>query len=232
MKKGSKTVIITVGIMCFILVSLMFIQFNTIQKVNVANLQSMRETELRSELASWNTKYQDLNAQYQDILTKKQQYSQSIGEDAKTMQLLQQELGNSNTILGLTDVEGKGVVVTLTDNDQVKIEAYDLIELINELRLSGAEAISINDERIVYNSYVADINYSFIMVDGNRLTSPYVVKAIGDQTYLESGLTAKQYGYLDTVINGYGKTANIARQDDIKIKKFTGTLNSDQISTQ
>lgn len=224
MKKGSKTVIITIGIMCFILVSVIFIQFNTIQKVNVANLQSMRETELRAELASWNTKYQDLNTQYQDILTKKQQYSQSIGEDAKTTQLLQQELANSNTILGLTDVEGKGVVVTLKDNDQAKIEAYDLIELINELRLSGAEAISINGERIVYNSYIADINYSFIMLDGNRLTSPYVVQAIGDQTYLESGITAKQYGYMDTVINGYGKTAEIERQDNIKIKKFEGDL--------
>jgi len=231
MKKGEKVVIITVGAMCFILVSVMFIQFNTIQEVDIANIRTAREAELKIQLAKWNTRYEELDAKYKDVLERKQQYSQSIGENAKTMELLEQELAEANTILGLTNVEGKGVVVTLQDNEHNRIEAYDIIELINELRLSGAEAISINDERIVARSYIVDIGYSFIVIDGKRLSSPYVIKAIGDQTYLESGLTAKDFGYIDNMVKGYGKSAEVERQNIIKIPKFEGTLSLNYVNT-
>ena len=73
-------------------------------------------------------------------------------------------------------------------------------------------------------SDIVDINYSFIVVNGNRISSPYVVKAIGNQTYFESGLTSKEYGYMDNIIKGNGKTATLERNDNIEIPKFTGDL--------
>lgn len=223
-RKGKYVVTVTIGIICFILVFTMFVQFNTIEQTDLANIATMRETELREELAKWNTKYEDLYLKYEEDNVKLEEYKASLGTDVEAKELLEKELKETNILLGLKDVKGKGIQVTLTDNEEEDIEAYDLLELVNELRLAGAEAISINGERIVAMSEIVDINYSFIVVNGNRISSPYIVKAIGDQTYLESGLTAKEYGYMDNIIKGNGKTATLERVDNLVIPKFTGDL--------
>ena len=223
-KRNKIVVSIIIGLMCFVLVFTMFIQFNTIEQTDLANIATMRETELREELTKWNTRYEDLYAKYEEEEIKKQEYQNGLGTDNEASNLLDRELNETNILLGLTDVTGPGIIVTLSNNSNKNIDAYDLLELVNELRLAGAEAISINDERIVAMSDIVDINYSFIVVNGNRISSPYVVKAIGNQTYLESGLTAKEYGYMDNIIKGNGKTATLERNDNIEIPKFTGNL--------
>jgi len=223
-KKGKYVVTVTIGIICFILVFTMFVQFNTIEQTDLANIATMRETELREELAKWNTKYEDLYQKYEEDKVKLEEYKLSLGTDVEAKELLEKELKQTNMLLGLTEVKGKGIKVILSDNEEEDIEAYDLLELVNELRLAGAEAISINGERIIAMSEIVDINYSFIVVNGNRISSPYSVKAIGDQTYLESGLTAKEYGYMDNIIKANGKTATLERVDSLVIPKFTGDL--------
>ena len=225
MKRAKTTVNITIGIVCFVLFFTMFVQFNTIERTDLANISTMREAELREELAKWNTKYEELSQKYEEETVKKQEYEESLGTDAEASTLIEEELAETNVLLGLTDVEGPGIEVTLSNNSTVNIDAYDLLELVNELRLAGAEAISINGERIVSMSEIVDINYSFIVVNGNRISSPYTVKAIGNQTYLESGLTAKEYGYMDNIIKGNNKTATLERKDVIHISKFTGKYN-------
>lgn len=117
-----------------------------------------------------------------------------------------------------------GIIITLTDNSEKDIEVEDLLKLVNELRLAGAEAISINDERVVSRSDIRSINGNLILVNTKRLTSPYIVKAIGNQQYLESGLTQKEYGYIDRIIKAADKTAVIERQDKIQILKYTEEL--------
>ena len=223
-KRNKVVVSVIIGLMCFALVFTMFVQFNTIEQTDLANITTMRETELREELTKWNTRYEELYARYEEEEVKRQEYQNSLGTDNQASDLLEEELKETNILLGLTDVTGPGIIVTLSNNDTKNIDAYDLLELVNELRLAGAEAISINGERIVAMSDIVDINYSFIVVNGNRISSPYVVKAIGNQTYLESGLTAKEYGYMDNIIKGNGKTATLERNDNIEIPKFTGDL--------
>ena len=86
---------------------------------------------------------------------------------------------------------GEGIIITLEDNNYKNIERFDLISLVNELKLAGAEAISINDERVVSNTDIALINNRIILVNSRRISSPYIVKAIGDKKYLESAITIK-----------------------------------------
>lgn len=100
----------------------------------------------------------------------------------------------------------------------------DLKKLVNELRLAGAEAISINDVRITSMSDFKDIAPGLIVVNGEHQSSPYVIKAIGDQTYLESGLTLKTYGYMDLVIKSENKTGTLERQNNIVIYKINYEL--------
>ena len=81
----------------------------------------------------------------------------------------------------------------------------------------------------MYDSYIVDIGTTFIRINGQEsIVSPYVVKAIGNPTYLESGLSKKQYGYIDTKLEE-GKDVSLVRQDNILIKKYTGDLNMEYI---
>jgi len=93
---------------------------------------------------------------------------------------------------------------------------------MNDLKGAGAEAISVNDKRIAYNSYVVNIG-NIISLDEERLISPYVVKAIGDSSKIESVLTEKQYGYVDTLTSA-GKTVTVEVQDNITIPAYSGNL--------
>ena len=121
--------------------------------------------------------------------------------------------------------QGLGIVVTLRDNEYKDIEYSDLLILVNELRLAGAEAISINDERVVTRSDLRAVSGNLILLNQKRLSSPYIVKAIGNQQYLESGLTQKEYGYIDRIIKAYEKTATVERSDNITILKYEGEMN-------
>ena len=100
------------------------------------------------------------------------------------------------------------------------------MDLINDLRGAGAEAISVNDQRIIYNSYMADIGTTFISVGSineERLISPYVVSAIGDKDAIANVLSEKQYGYIDTLTSA-GKNVSIQKQDNISIPAYARNI--------
>ncbi len=222
--KGKLTMTITIGIMCTVLLYVMLVQFKTVEETDITEIENMREAELRTEVANWKTKYEDVSKKYEETTKTIREYEDKITNNQEASELLQEELERANMLLGKTDVQGEGIVITLSDNRERKIEIYDILQLINELKLAGAEAISINDERIIATTDIKEVNSMYIVVDGKRITSPYVVKAIGNQTYLESGLTTKDYGYIDRVIKAYDKTATVERQDNVKILKYAGEM--------
>lgn len=218
---------ISIGCVAFILTMIMFTQFKTIEETDIVAIETMRETELRSELATWKEKYQEVETKLEDTNHKIQEYQTQMSSEQNAKELLNQELKEANKFLGYTDVQGEGITITLEDNDYKNIERFDLISLVNELKLAGAEAISINDERIVSNTDVALINNRIILVNGRRTSGPYVVKAIGDKKYLESAITIKG-GYLDE-IKANEKTIHYKIEDNIIIPKFAGTMSLDYI---
>ena len=225
MKKGEITITITIGLMVLILTMLIFIQFKTINQTDIISLQNMREDELRKEISNFKQKSTELEKQLAETKKKIKEYEEIISSDKKASELLKEELEQQKNLLGKNIVKGNGIIVTLTDTRAQKITSEDLRELLNQLKMAGAEAISINGQRIVYDSYIVDIGNTYIRINGlERLVSPYEVKAIGNQTYLESGLSKKQYGYIDTKLEE-GKDISLKRQNDIIINKYEGDLN-------
>ena len=122
---------------------------------------------------------------------------------------------------GLTNVEGEGVVLKLEDNEEQQITSNHLLRLVNDLKYAGAEAISINGNRITNFTDIVDVNY-VIMIDGIKLSSPYEVKAIGNQTYLSSTLNAKD-GFFKTY-KETGVTITMSEEKNIKILKYNREL--------
>ena len=234
MKKGKITVCITIAIACFALAIVMSMQFKVVKETDITSIETMREEELRTELANWKKMYKEAQEQYDEKSAKLTEYKEKEQSTEESSKLVEKELEQTKMYLGKTDVEGQGITIKIQENTNqnnnseeesvTPISAEDLLVIVDYLKLAGAEAISINDQRIVYDTYIVDISNTHIRINGQEMiVSPYVVKAIGNPTYLESGLSKKQYGYIDTKL-AEGKDVTLKREKNIEIKKYEGNL--------
>lgn len=224
-KKGKITMIITVGIACFVLALVMTMQFKIVNETDITSIENMREAELTTELANWKSKYEETNQKYEETVAKIEEYKQTKQSNEETSKILDEELQQVNMILGKTDVEGEGIEITIreTDNEEIeKVTADDLLLIVNSLKQAGAEAISINDERIINMSDIVDISLTFIKVNGQRIIAPYVIKAIGNPSYLESALTGNG-GYVDEM-KKIGQDVSIEKPNKVKILKYNDEI--------
>ena len=222
--------IVAIGLMCFILMTIMFMQFKIVNQTDITSIETMRKSELTTELASWKQKYEETNAKFEETQDTLNDYRNSEKSSTESQKLLNEELDKINLILGKTDVEGQGVTITIKDvteeaaTDVSSIKADDLLTIVNALKLAGAEAISVNDQRIVNTSDIVYINNSFIKVNQQRILSPYVIKAIGNSAYLESALIGNG-GYADE-LKQLGHDISIQKENRIKINKYEGELDT------
>ena len=223
MNKEKQIMIITISIMALILVCVMFMQFKVVNETDIAQIETMREDELEEAVAEWKEKYEEVYEKIVDTTSKINEYDEKMESNAETKELVTKELTEAKIKFGLTDVIGDGIIVTLKDADNIEYDAEDLLVLINELRDAGAEAISVNGERIINTSDIVYISATMIKVNSKNISSPYIIKAIGDEIYLKSALTIKN-GYYDVKVkNGYD--INIEEKKNIKINKYSKNVN-------
>ena len=231
MKKGKITMIITVAVACFALTAVMFMQFKIVNETDITSIETMREEELRTELAGWKEKYKEAEQQYVEIQGKVEDYKNKKESNIETAALIQAELEQTNSLVGLTDIQGQGIEITIKemqDEDFSRITASDLISIVNSLKSAGAEAISINDERLINMSDIVDIRDTFIKVNSQRILAPYVIKAIGNKAYLESSLLGN--GGAAEQLKKMGHDVQITQNDNVIIKKYEGNINYTYIS--
>ncbi len=229
MKKGKIAMTITIGIACFALVTVMTMQFKVVNETDITAIENMQESELKTELANWKNRYDEINAQYEDTMQKVEEYKNDEESNNEASKLVQEELEQTNTLLGLTDVHGEGIVITLkSGQNETPISADDLLIIVNSLKFAGAEAISINEERIVNTTDIVDIlDGSFIKVNGQRILEPYIIKVIGNQSHMESAVTGN--GGKVEELQTLGHTATIEKDNDITINKYNGEIKTDYI---
>lgn len=215
-------VTVVIFIVCIVLVSVMLMQFRTIEQTDITEIENMRESELREALVEWTAKYDEINTQLDEVNNRINEYNKIIEDNEEASELIDEELTESNILVGKTDVYGEGVVVTLVDNDNYKIIAEDLIDLVNELRYAGAEAISINEIRVLANTDIVNMaEYTYILVNTQRIQGPYVVKAIGDKEYMSSILNLKGSGFVDRSTT-LGKNVSSRQENRVEIPKYNG----------
>jgi len=223
MNKTKIAVSITIGIMSFMMIYVMLIQFNIVKEYDGEEIELMRETELKDALASYKEKHEEINNQIIDTNAKIEEYQKNEKSKEDAIALLEEEVEQKNMLLGITDVQGEGIIITMSNpsdysaEDSRPISASDLVILINELRMAGAEAISINEQRIIAKSDVVEIDESIYRVNGERVTAPFTIKAIGDVKYLTSALSIKG-GYIDTYTKN-GINIRLEGENNIVIEK-------------
>ena len=227
MKRNKRIVIITIFFMAVILTSIIFMQFRTARQTSLTDIENMTEEELEIEATLWKTKYDEANQKLSELKETYKEYEGLLKNNTKTDDVLKKELDSVELLSGKTDVTGEGMVITLEDNNEQQVTASALLNLVNELKYAGAEAISINENRIINISDIVDVNY-VVQIEGKKLSSPYIVKCIGNQDYLESTLNAKN-GYMQTYIDS-GISIKMERSNNVKISKHDGDISSSYIN--
>ncbi|THE14543.1 DUF881 domain-containing protein [Bacillus timonensis] len=109
---------------------------------------------------------------------------------------LVEEVEKYRMVVGEIGVKGPGVVVTLEDASYVPsgqdvnnylVHESHLFKVINELYVSGAQAVSVNGKRLQSNSFIY-CNGPVVVVDGAPFPAPFVISAIGDPDVLVPAL--------------------------------------------
>ncbi len=139
---------------------------------------------------------------------------------------LESELFKNKLYGGLVPVEGQGVEVLL-DNQEgsfYHIKDDDLLKVLNDLRGAGAEAIAVNDQRILATSEVR-LAGSHINVNLTRLSPPYKVVAIGPSGTLKSSLEIR--GGLTEYLSDLGVSVTVQSKDRVLVPAYTGSLRFD-----
>ena len=132
---------------------------------------------------------------------------------------------------GLTPLTGPGVIVRL-DDSSVKaktgenpnlylIHDDDLLKVINELRAAGAEAISVNGQRLIGTSEIRCAGPT-LSVNNVRSAPPFEVRAIGDVDSLEQAL--KMRGGVAETLKVWGIQLEIQQAADVYIPPYKGNL--------
>jgi uncharacterized protein YlxW (UPF0749 family) len=140
--------------------------------IGILDNQNARADRLRIQLAQ----LQDNLAQLQDSGNKAAAARTQAAEQSKALGIL----------LGTLPATGPGVSLTVTDPDS-KLTGEDLLDVVEELRGAGAEAIQVGPIRVTTTTSFTGSGNS-IAVDGAILAAPYTVTAIGDPKTLNTAL--------------------------------------------
>lgn len=226
---------IILGIVCTILTIAIVIQINTIKRTNYT--VSGSSSELKDEVLKWKEKYDNATTNLDNAEKELANIRESSSQNDETASAKEKEIKLNNNLLGLTDLEGKGIELTVKDDPNAKSENMSLFEdisehivhdgdlrnIVNELKNAGAEAISINDQRIVTTTAITCIG-NVIKINDEKVSSPFVIKAIGYPESLESALN-RGGGFLD-LLNEKGIETPIKKLDKVQITKYNGVITS------
>lgn len=200
------------------------IQYKTTKQINAYREPEQKSIqEVQAQLLREKEYSDNLNKQIAEYQKKIDSYE----KNANVSDMLKNDLENARVLAGISDVKGKGIIITIDDSkvasDDEKISSLDLLQLINEVRAADAEVISINDERIISTTEIRSVSTSRIRVNNKYIESPYVVKVIGDPNELQNALQMRD-GIVGLLVKS-GISLTISPSDNILIPKYNGVIN-------
>ncbi len=223
---------ISIGIVCMVFAFLITWQVKSVYK-NSADpaLSIVRADQLQNMLRAEKEKNEALYRQVVEYKEEIEEYQASFKQEDAVVNLLKTDLAKAEFLAGMTDVQGPGLVVTLTDSQLSNptglnenlflVHDDDVLMVLNELKAAGAEAISVNEERLVSTSEIRCAGPT-ISVNNNRTAAPFVIKAIGDSKQLESALMMRG-GVIDT-LSQWGIEVELKHKTDLVIPAYKGAV--------
>ena len=226
--KSKLVMAITIGIICLLFTSVLFVQFKSVDVIEKSGVGLMRETELRTEYSATKENSEEIKTQIEETEKTIEEYMSQSSDNQGMVELLRADVQKAKMDLGYTAVKGPGLIITIEDGDNVnndyteRVTYDDLLFTINELKYAGAEAIAINDQRMVNTTYIKDVGEKVIVVNGDMAIPPYVIKVIGDAKYLESVINIR--GGVKDSIESCGKKISYESVGELYLPAYTDEL--------
>ena len=234
---------LTLGVVCCILTISICIQLKTVDDTNSTVSQTLTSNDLRDQVLKWKEKYDKAVIDLANSEVKLESIRLQSTQNDENAIYKEEEIKLDNILLGLTEVKGDGIIINLKDNNNVSlsnigplddieyylVHAGDLVEVVNDLRNAGAEAISINGQRII-NSTAIYCAGNVLKINGEKISSPIEIKAIGSPELLY-GSIMRPAGYIE-LLEQTGVIVDVKKNTNIIINKYDGVINSQYIKSE
>jgi uncharacterized protein YlxW (UPF0749 family) len=178
------------------------------------SLAAESESDLTRIFSSLNEESAALRDEISQLRLELAALQSSAERDQLARDAAQRQLSDLQILAGVVPVRGPGVAVRITDPDR-KFEFEQLLDLVQELRDAGAEAIAVNGRRIGGTTAFSTRDGN-VTVDGFQISGPYEVFAIGDPATLEVGLRIPG-GAVDTLDALEGTKVGVERRIDVRV---------------
>lgn len=228
--KNKKVISIVLGLMCFALTLGICVQLKTVKGSNTVISQNYEENNLRAEVLRYKEKYDNKYKELERAEEELEEERQKSTENNSYLEQKEEEIKQGNKIIGMTEVTGPGVIVTLSDSKKdastalnvsdLLVHDADVLSVINELKNAGAEAISINDQRLVPTSSIV-CGGNIIEINGEKVGAPFEIKAIGLPEQLAA--LSRPGGYLE-ILKKATVGVDLKKSNSITIPKYTGVI--------
>lgn len=207
-----------IALVCVVLGVMLAVQFRTTQDIR-SSIPYQRVEDLSQRLAQMEKERDGLLKEVHDL-----RQGSGLGGTSREAELIKMSAG----VLG---VEGPGIIVTIDDSKRVSkpgenpnlylIHDDDILKVINELWAAGAEAISINEQRLIASSEIRCAGPT-LSVNNTRYSPPYDIRAIGDPQTLENAL--KMRGGVVETLQFWGIQITLKQEEKVTIPAYKGTF--------
>lgn len=207
------------------------------QLKNIANQESKipisNTADITEELRQLKSQKKDFTDKIAEMQKKIDDYEKSSSNANSVSQQLYNDLEKTRAFSGELDVEGQGIIITITPKNlslSSGVENWELIKhdalvyIVNELNFAGAEAISINDIRITNFTGIRTSSGGLYILIGKEKISPIekiVIKAIGDKENIFKDISLP--GVFQYVPTGTYIKPNVEKASKIQIFKSNDT---------
>lgn len=226
-----KTDKIWIGFACIILGIFIAFQMKFIQGTYLnGSTPTQKTTEILNEMATVKAEKEALIEEVENLEKQLENIQGSASEESAIVKNLTDELNKFKAFSGRTKVAGQGILVTIdnppTDGSyglELNI-AYDyklILELLNELNSAGAEAISINEQRVI-NSTEVRLAGSQMNVNTIPISPPFIIKGIGNSKTMDGALNMR-FGIIEG-LRDKGYYVEVKPVENIEVPAFNGTL--------
>ena len=173
---------LTLAAVAFLLGLLVVVQLRT--QTTSSGLETKSAQDLTGIVGNLNTENDRLRAQVADLQTQLDELRSDHAVGSSSVEQIQAALAKIRAWSGLDPVAGQGVTITVSGD----IDATGVNDLLNELRNAGAEAVALEDVRVVARTTVSGVPGS-LDIGGFLIHDPFRIRAIGRPETLVGSLT-------------------------------------------
>jgi len=184
-----------------------------VQLTNERGLAELSQTDLVRVLDDVSLRSSRLDQQIRELEATRDRLKSGTGSSAEALEQAQKRLDTLSILAGTVGAVGPGITLRISDPDK-QVTGPVILDLIQELRDGGAEAIDVGGVRVVASSFVGDSGGE-VKIDGPPVSRPFVIKAIGDSKTLASAMTIP--GGIVESVRQKGANATVTESDSVEI---------------